>query len=521
MKKIIKVLFLIVFLFLLGCEEKIEKKYQLDLSGIEETMHIDSFDVSLIRIKEIINDEVTIINCNESMFTEEDYNKLQTVGTHTVTIIYKLFSEQFTITLYEDTDNPIVNCEIDLGNILDKMHIDTFDISLIKLKEIYQDGTIKYIDCNKEMLSTEDYNKLLSEGVHTITIIYKGYSFDVNIELYDDKVVIEYDYELDLGYLREEILIDDFDLNLIIIKETDSLGNIKYIECDQSMVSSDDYNKLKTVGVHTITVNYKDFSAQVTINIIDLNGGGNDDVEGFYSTLAYYSSANGLEGTELKSKLRTIITSTHKKVTTYAELKTYLQNADEDPNNSSNMILFYTGASVKKTDNMNTWNREHVWAQSLSVGWFGTSGAGADMHHIRPCNPSENSSRGNKKFGTSSGYYDPSKHGDDFRGDVARIIFYMFVRYTEADKHTFKSVAQSKELLLEWNKIDPVSETEIIRNDYTYTIQGNRNPFIDHPECADLIWGTTSLLNNEVYEEYNVFVIMYLEEKNKKIYDFI
>ena len=95
MKKIIKVLFLIVFLFLLGCEEKIEKKYQLDLSSIEETMHIDAFDVSLIRIKEIINDEVTIINCNESMFTEEDYNKLQTVGTHTVTIIYKLFSEQF------------------------------------------------------------------------------------------------------------------------------------------------------------------------------------------------------------------------------------------------------------------------------------------------------------------------------------------------------------------------------------------------------------------------------------------
>ena len=227
----------------------------------------------------------------------------------------------------------------------------------------------------------------------------------------------------------------------------------------------------------------------------------------------YYSSISNTVGTALKYELRELITETHIKTTTYDELKEYLQEADEDPNNSNNMILFYTGASVPKTSNMKIWNREHVWAQSLSNGWFGTSGAGADMHHIRPCNPGENSSRGNKKFGTSSGYYDPSKHGDDYRGDVARIIFYMFVRYTEADKHTFKSVAQSKELLLEWNKIDPVSETEIIRNDYTYTIQGNRNPFIDHPECADLIWGETNLLNNQVYEEYKMVIVAYIDEK--------
>ena len=516
MKKVLRFVLLLALCFLIGCDEKIEKKYVLDLSSIEESMNIESFDVSLIRIKEIINDQVTIINCNESMFTEEDYNKLQTVGTHTVTVIYKLFSEEFTITLYEDKENPIINYEIDLGSVSNKMHIDAFELSLIKLKEIYADGSYRYIDCNKEMISVEDYNKLSTEGTHSIKISYKGYSFEVTIELFDDEEpVIEYKYELDLGYLRDEILIDDFDLNLIVIKETDSLGNVKYIECNESMVSSADLNKLTTVGKHTITVKYQDFSAQVTINLIEITSGGDNpggkDV--FSSTLSYYSKANGLIGTELKMSLRSIITSTHKKVTTYAELKTYLQNADEDPNNPSNMILFYTGASVKKTNNMNTWNREHVWAQSLSNGWFGTSGAGADMHHIRPCNPGENSSRGNKKFGTSSGYYDPSKHGDDFRGDVARIIFYMFVRYTEADKHTFKSVAQSKELLLEWNKIDPVSETEIIRNDYTYTIQGNRNPFIDHPECADLIWGETNLLNNQVYEEYKMVIVAYIDEK--------
>ena len=208
---------------------------------------------------------------------------------------------------------------------------------------------------------------------------------------------------------------------------------------------------------------------------------------------SYYDNVDlDLSDNALLLELRDLITTTHKKVTTYSELKTYLQEADEDPNNSSNMLLFYTGESVKKTNNMDVWNREHVWAQSLTeIGswkWFGTSGAGADMHHIRPCDPGENSSRGSKKFGTASGYYDPSKHGADYRGDVARILFYMFTRYTQADKFEFTAIAQSKDILIEWNKEDPVSKTEIIRNDYTYEIQGNRNPFIDYPELADRIW---------------------------------
>ena len=81
----------------------------------------------------------------------------------------------------------------------------------------------------------------------------------------------------------------------------------------------------------------------------------------------------------------------------------------------------YTGKSVSaKWDSGNTWNREHVWAKSL--GWFKNEGAGADLHHIKPTNPSVNSSRGNKKFGstTNSSYYEPR---DEVKGDIARIIF--------------------------------------------------------------------------------------------------
>lgn len=224
----------------------------------------------------------------------------------------------------------------------------------------------------------------------------------------------------------------------------------------------------------------------------DLGGNGDgdgDNTDTPSDLMSYYKQAEGLIGSALKAKLRIIISSTHKKVTTYAECKTYLQNADEDPNNSSNMLLYYTGKSVTKTDNMNIWNREHVWAQSL--GWFKTSGAGADLHHIRPCEVSVNSSRGNKKFGTASSYYNPlniNGSGQDYRGDTARIIFYLFTRYSESDSYGFTAIAQSLDILLEWNKIDPVTPHEQHRNEYIFKIQGNRNPFIDYPEFADYIW---------------------------------
>ena len=203
----------------------------------------------------------------------------------------------------------------------------------------------------------------------------------------------------------------------------------------------------------------------------------------------YYKQAEGLVGNALKAKLRTIITSTHNHITTYSELKKVLQHADQDPNNSSNMILYYTGVSVEKSDNMDIWNREHVWAKSLS--WFNESDAGADAHHLRPCNPSVNSSRGNKKFGTASGYYNPYNvggYGQDYRGDTARIIFYLMTRYSQSDSYGFTSIAQSLDMLLEWNRIDPVTPHEQHRNDYVYSVQGNRNPFIDYPEFADMIW---------------------------------
>ncbi len=224
---------------------------------------------------------------------------------------------------------------------------------------------------------------------------------------------------------------------------------------------------------------------------------------------AYYQAAAGKTGTDLKLALHTIIKAQTK--LTYAQVTEALKKTDEDPNNPNNVILLYTGRSQAKTtfgSGVNDWNREHVWAKSH--GNFGTSvGPGTDIHHLRPTDASVNSTRGHLDFdngGKSQGecadcYYD----GDSFeppnrvKGDVARMLMYMDVRYEGdggelnlelADKvNTYPTPFHGKKaVLLQWSKMDPPDAFEKHRNDVIQSIQGNRNPFIDHPEWADSIW---------------------------------
>ena len=315
-------------------------------------------------------------------------------------------------------------------------------------------------------------------------------------------------YELDLTLLSEEIYEGEFNLQQIRIKEIDGLGNVEYIEAQKSMFTVEDYQMFNKVGTHTITIIYKFFEEEFEITILEKENNNTIVGDVFLSNNPYYQNANGLNDEELKLALRVII-SVVIKVETYGDLRYDIPFTDTDPNNSSNIILLYTGKSVSSAwDGGSTWNREHVWPKSL--GWFSEEGAGADIHHIRPTNNSANSSRGNKPYGevehsdsnkktvTMSGYgsvhygyatkeyFEPL---DNVKGDIARIIFYLMVRYQEADNYSFTTVAQSKEMLLRWNEQDPVDEFEKKRNEESYKIQGNRNPFIDHPECAVLIWG--------------------------------
>ncbi|WHZ60134.1 endonuclease [Metabacillus hrfriensis] len=224
----------------------------------------------------------------------------------------------------------------------------------------------------------------------------------------------------------------------------------------------------------------------------------------------YYQSAIGKTGEALKTELHNIIDD-HRELS-YDNVWEALRNTDEDPNNPNNVILLYTGRSQSKLSNggnVNDWNREHVWAKSH--GDFGTSaGAGTDIHHLRPTDVSVNSSRGNLDFdngGTQhsealGNYYDSDswEPRDAVKGDVARMLFYMAVRYEgdsgELDLELNNNVNNGSaplhgkmSVLLEWHREDPVDARERRRNDIIFKdYQSNRNPFIDHPEWAESIW---------------------------------
>ncbi|KQZ75289.1 ribonuclease [Nocardioides sp. Root151] len=224
----------------------------------------------------------------------------------------------------------------------------------------------------------------------------------------------------------------------------------------------------------------------------------------------YYADALGKTGPQLRSALHTII-STQTKLS-YDQVWNALKATDEDPNNPSNVILFYSGISRSKSLNgggENDWNREHVWAKSH--GDFGTAtGPGTDIHHLRPTDVSVNSIRGNKDFDNGGGAVsecsdcatdaDSFEPSDAVKGDVARMILYMSIRYEGGDgfanlepndlvNNGANPYMGRLSVLLQWNAADPPSAFEKHRNDVIFDqFQHNRNPFIDHPEWANAIW---------------------------------
>ena len=236
----------------------------------------------------------------------------------------------------------------------------------------------------------------------------------------------------------------------------------------------------------------------------------------------YYSNVDFTQdGNALKEDLSDLIIDTHITLIPYTSGSTdtwdVIYSSDSDPTNSNNVILFYgyddtdnntfndrTRAIAYQQGNspcIGYWNREHVFAKSLANPSLETDfpGPGTDVHNLRAADCQMNSLRYNNYYrdGSGNSFLDEDFYpGDEFKGDVARIIMYMYLRYSTqcepinigVGSRSYSDNADMPNIFLEWNEEDPVSEFERNRSDVIYSFQGNRNPFIDNPYLATLIW---------------------------------
>jgi endonuclease I len=240
----------------------------------------------------------------------------------------------------------------------------------------------------------------------------------------------------------------------------------------------------------------------------------------------YYDPASGKTGVALQAALHNIIKG--HTVVSYNSIPGFFPSTDAKPGSVVwDMYSDVPGGTPPYIYHYNMgqecgnysgegdcYNREHSWPKS----WFNdVAPMNSDMFHIYPTDGYVNGRRSNYAYGTVSSSSWTSQNGcklgtcnwpgfsgtafeplDEYKGDFARTYFYMSTRYYTEDGSwnvtdmTNKSALKpwALQMMLHWSSMDPVSTKEVSRNNALYGIQHNRNPFIDHPEFANQIWGT-------------------------------
>ena len=299
------------------------------------------------------------------------------------------------------------------------------------------------------------------------------------------------------------------------------------------------YFLLILLSIFVFGIDFNNVSA--TANYLK-DSGGNYYFD-YVSTLneSYYNSLANLTGDEFREELHTVISTGAVDDFSYDDCRALLKDIDEDINNSNNILCILTGKSMPKdsfgTNGRSVWNREHIWPKSHGFNDEDYSPY-TDLHHLRAAEAYTNSTFHNdydygvvtdaKKvvddFGNT--YIKPSesstKYGifeprDAVKGDIARMIMYMDIRYegdslsddiqlTITDSGTGPSSTPGYlgdlDTLISWHEEDPVDDLERKRNDKVQSIQGNRNPFIDHPEYANILYGAN--YDKKDFDEYRV-----------------
>ena len=229
----------------------------------------------------------------------------------------------------------------------------------------------------------------------------------------------------------------------------------------------------------------------------------------------YYDNAEGKTGDALKTALHDIIKG--HTVHGYSSLNNIYAYTDCYSDGKiwdiySNKHWSLSSACGNYSGEGDCWNKEHTWPSS----WFKDKNTPrCDLFHVMPTDGYVNNRRSNYPYGEVGNATWTSSNGsklgscsttgysgtvfepvDEYKGDIARNFFYMSVRYYGEDSGWSTSGMTNKStildwamtMLLRWHEADPVSDKEIARNNAVYGYQNNRNPFIDHPEYAPMIW---------------------------------
>lgn len=352
----------------------------------------------------------------------------------------------------------------------------------------------------------------------------------------------------DVTFTCSEVVSGDLTLSYTLANgnftSADYIGNLSTTISDGTSTASvsinltddsdDEGNETLILSFVNLDASYKAFNDNYSITIED-----NDFAVGNYGTpinptysnvsstapATYYSSLSGLSGQALKTAITNLISNTNiVRAQTYGDVWDILKEADVNPLNNDEVWLLYTEQGRAKIDQQGSgsgvgkWNREHIYPQSRGGFSSGTSTsadgkdvymttdashiehAHSDAHGLRPADSQENSSRSNKDYGDE--YDGPSGNAGSWKGDVARSLMFMALRYNSLDivsgNPSNSTVGELGDLdyLMQWHKADVPDDYEMHRNNVIYDWQKNRNPFIDLPNLADYVFGDKQ---SEVY----------------------
>lgn len=368
-----------------------------------------------------------------------------------------------------------------------------------------------------------------SETKYKITISSSNaeYSEGDQIEIvFTSHIPLEEDLQMNFSLLNGNFRSEDFSTNSELkILNGSTTATLSVNIVNDTEVEGDEFLKVSVSGIPTdVSVLNNNYLIKILDNDV-LGSVWGTPVNPSYTYVTstaeadYYESLAGLSAQDLKDGIQDIIANPNVvRAQTYGDVWTILKEADQDPSNSLSVWLLYSeeGRSKSLQQNSTTsvgyWNREHIYPQSRGgfsngtptfadgIDLFMNTSADhiehghSDAHAIRPSDYTENSIRSNKDFGEE--YNGPDENKGSWKGDVARSVFYMSIRYNGLDvvagnPDNYNSVGQLGDLdsLIVWHRQDPPDDFEMNRNNIIYNWQKNRNPFIDLPELAEYLWG--------------------------------